>query len=59
MNMYEGLNIPWDAVEKSDDFRAIFYTYDELMSPLSPNGPKVVIWPQCRQVIINVKIETD
>ena len=29
------------------------------MSPLSSNGPKVVTWPQCRQVIINVKIETD
>ena len=36
-----------------------FIPYDELMSPLSPNGPKVVTWPQCRQKIINVKIETD
>ena len=53
--MYEDLNIPWDAVENSDDFRVIFIPpYDELMSPLSPNGPKVVTWPQCRQMIINV-----
>ena len=51
MNMYEGLNIPWDAVEKSDDFRAIFYTHmTNLCHPFpqmdlkSSYGPNVVMW---------------
>ena len=49
MNMYEDLNIPWDAVEKSDDFRVIFYTHmTNYVTPFpkldikSSHGPNVV-----------------
>ena len=51
MNMYEDFNIPWDAVEKSDDFRVIFYTHMTnlchpfpQMDPKSSHGPNVVRW---------------